>query len=412
MRRGVFASIVLAGVMTLASARPGLGEVRVSVSVFHRTLAPYGRWITTASYGDVWAPSVSVGWQPYVNGEWYYTDCGWTWASSDPWGDIPFHYGTWAWVPPYGWVWVPGTVWAPAWVTWAYSDDFIGWAPVPPSFALSASGYVGTPVVLASSRYVFVPTRQFVGVRVASVRVPLRRNTSIFAHTTRTTRFQVAGGVLHNVGPTPQRIARVAGHRIDPVPVARAGVHPVRLTRSGVAPERRFAVVAPRAERAAAISKTSTVTHARPSRSAERSHPASSANARPAQAPRRPAAERAKPEARPVKAVSKPSKHGSSVAKTETASSRAAKPAPRPEERAARPPKPSNPRAPQPRPRTVRREASPHGQPERVAASRSAPKPQHAESRPHPQPKPQPQKPNQPRKPSPHPGNDGNGNGN
>src|SRR5262249_55915218 len=145
-------------------------------------------------------------------------------------GEIPFHYGTWVWEPPYGWVWVPGTIWSPAWVTWAYSDDYVGWAPVPPSFALTATGYVGVPVVLASTQYVFVPSRQFVGVRVAPARLPQQRNAAIFSNTTRATRFQVASGVLHNSGPDAQRIARVAGRRIDPVPVANAGVRPVSLT--------------------------------------------------------------------------------------------------------------------------------------------------------------------------------------
>jgi hypothetical protein len=395
MRRSLLASIFLAGLVTLASARPALGAVRVSVSVFHQTLAPYGRWITTASYGDVWTPSVAVGWQPYVNGEWYYTDCGWTWASSDPWGDVPFHYGTWVWEPPYGWVWVPGTIWAPAWVTWAYSDDFVGWAPVPPSFALTATGYVGAPVVLASTRYVFVPSRQFVGVRVASVRLPSQRNPTIFAQTIRTTSFHVSGGVLHNVGSTPERIARVAGHRIDPVPVAKAGVRPVSLTESGVAQGRRLAVVAPKAERAAAISKPSETAHARPSRNVERSH---ATNARPAESPRQPAAAKTRPE----KAVAKPAQPERAAAKTEKVASKPAKPATKTEKRVAK-----NPPAEKPRPEAVRHEAPP---PEHVAAARPAPKPQAAEARPKPQPKktnvPKPH----PQEPNPQPKNDGKGN--
>jgi len=404
MRKSILASIFLAGLVTLAAPRPALGAVQVSVSVFHQTLAPYGRWITSASYGDVWAPSVAVGWQPYVNGEWYYTDCGWTWASSDPWGEIPFHYGTWVWDPGYGWVWVPGTVWSPAWVTWAYSDDFIGWAPVPPSFGFSVTGYVGSPVVLAANRYVFVPTRQFVGVGVASVRVPLQQNTTIFANTTRTTRFQVSGGVLHNVGPAPQRIARVAGRRIDPVPVARAGVHPVSLSQSGAAQGRRLAVVAPKAERAAAISKSSAASHTRPNRNVESSHAAASAH--PSQPPRHAPA---KPEkAAAERAVSKPQKPERAAVKTEKASSHAAKPAPRAQKPVAKPPKPEK---PQPQPEVARHEASP---PEHVTAARPAPKPHAAQA--HPQPPPHPQKPNtpkpkQPQKP-PHPQNDGNGNGN
>jgi len=369
MRRSLLVSIFLAGLVTLASARPALGAVSVSVSVFHRTLAPYGRWVTTASYGNVWAPSVAAGWQPYVNGEWYYTDCGWTWASSDPWGDAPFHYGTWVWEPPYGWVWVPGTIWAPAWVTWAYSDDFVGWAPVPPSFALTATGYVGTPVVVATNSYVFVPTRQFVGVRVASVRVPAPRNPAVFAHTIRTTSFHVSGGVLHNVGPAPQRIARVAGRRIDTVPVAKAGVRPVSLTESGVAQGRQLAVVAPKAERAAAISP-SDAAHARPSRNVESSH---TATARPAKA-------------RPDRAVGRPPKPESAVAKTQKTASKPARPAEKPQRSVAK-----NLSAEKPRPETARQENS---RPEHVAAARPAPKPHPARSEP-------PQKPN----PPPHPQN-------
>ncbi|HTO75804.1 MAG TPA: DUF6600 domain-containing protein [Thermoanaerobaculia bacterium] len=362
MRRSLLASIFLAGLVTLASARPALGAVSVSVAVFHRTLAPYGRWITTVSYGDVWAPSVAAGWQPYVDGEWYYTDCGWTWASSDPWGDIPFHYGTWVWEPPYGWVWVPGTIWAPAWVTWAYSDDFVGWAPVPPSFALSASGYVGTPIVMASNRYVFVPARQFVGVRVASVRLPARRNPAVFAHTIRTTSFHVSGGVLHDVGPAPQRIARAVGRPIQPVPIAKAGVRPVSLTESGVARGRRLAVVAPKAERAAAISKPSAAVHARPNRSVERPHATS---IRPGDSPRQPPAA----EARPAKAVVNPARPEQAAAK--------------PERAVARPARPDKPQA-----ASVARHPAP--QPERIAAARPpAPRPKPKPARP-------PQKPNPP----------------
>jgi len=67
-------------------------------------------------------------------------------------------------------------------VTWAYTDDYVGWAPVPPTFALSATGYFGAPVVVTATRYVFVPTRQFVGVPVATVRVPAQQGVTILPH--------------------------------------------------------------------------------------------------------------------------------------------------------------------------------------------------------------------------------------
>ena len=191
------------------SRRAAHAAVAVSVSVFHDHLAPYGRWVAAGSYGNVWVPRVAAGWAPYVDGEWAYTDYGWTWVSYDPWGGDPCHYGSWAWVDPYGWVWTPGTVWAPAWVTWAYTDDYVGWAPIPPTFALSVTGYAGSPVVLATTRYCFVPSRQFVGVRVASVRVPVERNAAIFSSAVKTTNFRVSGGVVRAAGPPTAKIEKV-----------------------------------------------------------------------------------------------------------------------------------------------------------------------------------------------------------
>jgi hypothetical protein len=246
LRVGLMA-LVFAAVSAAASA-----QVSVSISFFHDTLAPHGRWVATSSYGDCWVPSgVAAGWAPYVDGEWVWTDYGWTWVSSDPWGDVAYHYGTWVWSPPYGWVWVPGTVWAPAWVTWAYSDDYIGWAPVPVSFALSGRGYAGPPLVVSQSSFVFVPARQFAGVRVASVRVPPAQTSAIYARTQRATAFPVQGGIVHNTGLPVARVERAAGRRIE---VTRA---PERL-RAAPIPQtqaKSFRVVAPKAERAAAIRK-------------------------------------------------------------------------------------------------------------------------------------------------------------
>ena len=33
-----------------------------------------------------------------------------------------------------GWFWVPGNRWAPAWVAWRQEDDYLGWAPLPPTY--------------------------------------------------------------------------------------------------------------------------------------------------------------------------------------------------------------------------------------------------------------------------------------
>jgi hypothetical protein len=146
-------------------------------------------------------------------------------------------------------VWVPGTVWAPSWVTWAYTDDFIGWAPVPASFVLTFGGYVGPPVVVERSRFVFVPARQFVGVRVATVRVDPRRNAAIFARAQRVTGFRVSSGIVRNTALPVATVQRISGRRIEPRRVDPARLHATRIASSGAARSARLSVVAPARER-------------------------------------------------------------------------------------------------------------------------------------------------------------------
>lgn len=246
MKKTLVLAAIFAGVLAVAlPAAPARGDVAVSFSFFHDSLSPYGRWVSVGSYGQCWAPvGVDAGWQPYTVGHWIYTDYGWTWVSSDPWGDATYRYGTWTFSPPYGWVWVPGFVWAPAWVTWSYTDDYVGWAPIPPTFSLSVSGYLGAPVVLTRTAYVFVPTDRFVDVDVRRVRVPVRDNSVILARSQKVTRFPVSGGIVRNQGPEPARIERVAKVSIPRTSSREVGLQPVRVDavrRSGS----RIPVVAP-----------------------------------------------------------------------------------------------------------------------------------------------------------------------
>jgi hypothetical protein len=95
-------------------------------------LDAYGEWLAIAPYGQVWQPRVAYDWQPFLDGEWVWTDRGWMWQSYEPFGWVVYHYGYWANAGATGWVWVPGREWAPARVRWTVSDNFIGWAPLPP----------------------------------------------------------------------------------------------------------------------------------------------------------------------------------------------------------------------------------------------------------------------------------------
>ncbi|MDE2137841.1 MAG: hypothetical protein KGJ68_10425, partial [Gammaproteobacteria bacterium] len=105
-----------------------------------------GRWQSTPDYGAVWTPAVVVaGWVPYRFGHWVWVaPWGWTWIDDAPWGYAPFHYGRWV-VLNGSWCWVPGPrplrpVYAPALVGWARGPGFaapgvaanVGWFPLAP----------------------------------------------------------------------------------------------------------------------------------------------------------------------------------------------------------------------------------------------------------------------------------------
>ncbi len=106
-----------------------------------------GRWQDTPEYGYVWTPAVVVAnWVPYRFGHWaWIAPWGWTWVDDAPWGYAPFHYGRWAYLRG-SWCWVPGPrplqpVYAPALVAWTGGPGFagpaaaaanVGWFPLGP----------------------------------------------------------------------------------------------------------------------------------------------------------------------------------------------------------------------------------------------------------------------------------------
>ena len=121
---------------------PGV-SAGIQVGTFYNRLAPHGRWVWINGR-HVWTPIVNADWRPYTDGRWAYnTRYGWTWVSNEPFGWATYHYGRWAYSHRIGWFWVPGTRWAPAWVSWRRSGDYIAWAPLPPdptdSFAFGVS---------------------------------------------------------------------------------------------------------------------------------------------------------------------------------------------------------------------------------------------------------------------------------
>jgi Family of unknown function (DUF6600) len=124
-------------------------------------LSNLGVWVEVPRYGRAWKPcDLPSGWRPYFHGSWTWTERGWFWVSQEPWGWLTYHYGRWLFDGAQGWVWVPGKVWAPAWVTWRWNDEVIGWAPLEPG----GKGY--------SAFWTFVPAARLAGESVEAMAIP------------------------------------------------------------------------------------------------------------------------------------------------------------------------------------------------------------------------------------------------
>ncbi|GEJ57229.1 DUF6600 domain-containing protein [Anaeromyxobacter diazotrophicus] len=193
----------------------GAAGAGVTFDTFRDGLAPYGEWVNAGAYGRVWRPThVAAGWRPYYYGRWQWTDEGWLWDSEESWGWATYHYGRWAYDPSYGWVWAPGYQWAPAWVTWRYGPEYVGWAPLAPGFSVYVSSYP-----FAYSWWSFVPCNRFAGVPVYSVAYTGGYVRNIFRGTQPAPpRASVYGAVAPAWGgPARPFVERSVGHAIAPV---------------------------------------------------------------------------------------------------------------------------------------------------------------------------------------------------
>jgi hypothetical protein len=193
-----------------ASRTDSSGNVATaSYSTFYRNLEPYGVWRETSSYGYVWQPREaerSRSWRPYTNGRWIYTDAGWTWISEEPFGWATYHYGRWTRLRNIGWIWVPGDEWAPAWVSWRKSNDYVGWAPLPPEAHFDRRAgihnWADNYYDIGPDQYCFVPTNQIGARRVETAVVPAERNVTIVNETTNVTNITYSNTTIINQGPS------------------------------------------------------------------------------------------------------------------------------------------------------------------------------------------------------------------
>jgi hypothetical protein len=184
------------------------GGPAAGYSTFYTKLEHHGEWLETSDYGYVWQPREaerSRSWRPYTNGRWAYTDAGWTWISEEPFGWATYHYGRWTRLRGVGWVWVPGDQWAPAWVSWRKSSDYVGWAPLPPEARFDQRtgihNWSDSYYDIGPDQYSFVPTREFGAQRIESTIVPSERNLTIVNQTTNVTNITYNNTTVVNEGP-------------------------------------------------------------------------------------------------------------------------------------------------------------------------------------------------------------------
>ncbi len=221
----LIARIVAIGAVGLFIYDEARSETEVSATVqistpadFYQPLGTCGTWSDVDGYGHCFQPAgVGPGWQPYCEGSWVSTDCGWYWQSDEPWAWACYHYGTWVDAPAAGWIWVPGIEWAPAWVTWRTGGSFVGWAPCAPR-----------GVDVAPALFVFVDVNHF--------QDPIRRTSVTVNNATAIsqTRELAAPGrerrtidgrtqeVVINRGPDVETVQRASGRKVNPVPIGEA----------------------------------------------------------------------------------------------------------------------------------------------------------------------------------------------
>lgn len=190
------------------SAREVSADEDASYNTFYRKLEPHGEWRETSDYGYVWQPRAAEGsrnWRPYTNGRWVYTDAGWTWDSEEPFGWATYHYGRWTRLRNIGWVWVPGDEWAPAWVSWRKSEEYVGWAPLPPEATFDRRtgihNWSDNYYDIGPEEYAFVPTNDFGSRRLEQNVVPAERNVTIVTQTTNVTNITYNNTTIVNQGP-------------------------------------------------------------------------------------------------------------------------------------------------------------------------------------------------------------------
>ncbi len=235
MKSGLLPLLAAAALALVPSQAPA--DTDITFQDFYDALTPHGDWVELDDYGYCWRPFVDDHWRPYTDGQWVYTEAGYTWFSNEPWGWATYHYGRWTKLQNWGWVWVPGYEWGPAWVSWRTSDDYIGWAALPPEAvwedSIGFGAYVDVDYGIGPDWYAFCPVTYFGAPRLRTVCLPWRSNITIINLTVNITRIRHVNNIIINDGPDITVINRRAHTPIRRVRLERETSLDVTALRQG-----------------------------------------------------------------------------------------------------------------------------------------------------------------------------------
>jgi hypothetical protein len=181
----------------------------------------------------VWKPSNDLGvvtiegtapkFMPYTNGQWVHSDAGWYFKAPTPAEEIVSHFGRWVQSETEDWLWVPGRVWAPAWVDWKQNDNYVSWAPLPPSSFISSQSMNNS--LIDDSKYVVVERKYFLEPAVYKYYVssPGNVNKVLVSELARTGGITILNNTITNQGPDVNVIQNIYGRVIEQVKINRVG---------------------------------------------------------------------------------------------------------------------------------------------------------------------------------------------
>jgi hypothetical protein len=189
----------------------------------------YSASVESAEMVYVWKPSTDLVvvktagetpvYVPYSNGQWINTDAGWYFKAPTPAEETVSHYGRWVNSPTAGWLWVPGRVWAPAWVDWKQNDEYVSWAPLPPSVYL-VNDIMGVPSI-DENNYVIVERKHFVDPEVYRYKNLYHDNGNriLISEFTGTNGIVIVNNSIINRGPDVNVIQTIYGRNIELVKI-------------------------------------------------------------------------------------------------------------------------------------------------------------------------------------------------